>query len=72
MLQTTALPRADKCIGNRTSIGRAKTRDLEQQAIARMGKPEDITGAFLFLTSHDAAFITGQAIVADGGQYRIG
>jgi 3-oxoacyl-[acyl-carrier protein] reductase len=25
-----------------------------------------------FLTSDDAAFITGQAIVVDGGQYRIG
>ena len=44
----------------------------EQQAIKRMGKPEDVTGAVLFLTSDDAAFITGQAIVVDGGQYRIG
>jgi hypothetical protein len=26
----------------------------------------------LFLTSDDAAFITWQAIVVDGGQYRIG
>jgi NAD(P)-dependent dehydrogenase (short-subunit alcohol dehydrogenase family) len=32
----------------------------------------DVTGAVLFLTSDDAAFITGQAIVVDGGQYRIG
>jgi len=44
----------------------------EQQAIKRLGEPEDITGAILFLTSDDAAFITGQAIVVDGGQYRIG
>ena len=43
-----------------------------QQAIKRLGEPEDITGAILFLTSDDAAFITGQAIVVDGGQYRIG
>src|ERR1700749_2680870 len=43
-----------------------------QQAIKRMGEPADITGAVLFLTSDDAAFITGQAIVVDGGQYRIG
>jgi hypothetical protein len=28
--------------------------------------------ALLFLTSDDAAFIAGQAIVVDGGQYRIG
>src|SRR5580698_10397506 len=44
----------------------------EQQAIKRMEEPEDVTGAVLFLTSDDAAFITGQAIVVDGGQYRIG
>jgi NAD(P)-dependent dehydrogenase (short-subunit alcohol dehydrogenase family) len=44
----------------------------EQQAIKRLGEPEDMTGAILFLTSYDAAFITGQAIVVDGGQYRIG
>jgi 3-oxoacyl-[acyl-carrier protein] reductase len=44
----------------------------EQQAIKRLGEPEDITGAILLLTSDDAAFITGQAIVVDGGQYRIG
>ncbi len=44
----------------------------EQQAIKRLGEPRDVTGAVLFLTSDDAAFITGQAIVVDGGQYRIG
>jgi 3-oxoacyl-[acyl-carrier protein] reductase len=43
-----------------------------QQAIKRLGEPGDITGAVLFLTSDDAAFITGQAIVVDGGQYRLG
>lgn len=43
-----------------------------QQAIKRLGEPGDITGAILFLASNDAAFITGQAIVVDGGQYRIG
>jgi len=49
-----------------------KRATWEQQAIKRLGEPEDITGATLFLTSDDAAFITGQAIVVDGGQYRIG
>ena len=49
-----------------------KRATWEQQAIKRLGEPEDITGAILFLTSDDAAFITGQPIVVDGGQYRIG
>jgi NAD(P)-dependent dehydrogenase (short-subunit alcohol dehydrogenase family) len=49
-----------------------KRSTWEQQAIKRLGQPADITGAVLFLASDDAAFITGQAIVVDGGQYRIG
>jgi NAD(P)-dependent dehydrogenase (short-subunit alcohol dehydrogenase family) len=49
-----------------------KRATWEQQAIKRLGEPEDMTGAILFLTSDDAAFITGLAIVVDGGQYRIG
>jgi NAD(P)-dependent dehydrogenase (short-subunit alcohol dehydrogenase family) len=43
-----------------------------QQAIKRLGEPGDVTGAVLFITSDDASFITGQALVVDGGQYRIG
>jgi len=49
-----------------------KRATWEQQAIKRLAEPEDVTGAVVFLTSDDAAFITGQAIVVDGGQYRIG
>ena len=49
-----------------------KRSTWEQQAIKRLGEPEDITGAVLFLTTDDAAFITGQALVVDGGQYRVG
>lgn len=49
-----------------------KRATWEQQAIKRIGQPGDITGAVTFLTSDDAAFITGQALVVDGGQYRIG
>ncbi len=42
------------------------------QAIQRFAEPEDIVGPVLFLTSNDAAFMTGQALVVDGGQYRVG
>jgi NAD(P)-dependent dehydrogenase (short-subunit alcohol dehydrogenase family) len=42
------------------------------QAIKRLNETEEVTGAVLFLTTHDAAFVTGQAIVVDGSQYRIG
>jgi NAD(P)-dependent dehydrogenase (short-subunit alcohol dehydrogenase family) len=49
-----------------------KRATWEQQAIKRLGEPKDITGAVLFLTSDDASFITGEALVVDGGQYRVG
>jgi NAD(P)-dependent dehydrogenase (short-subunit alcohol dehydrogenase family) len=40
------------------------------QAIKRVEVPEDLVGAVSFLTSDDAAFITGQTINVDGGRVR--
>jgi 2-keto-3-deoxy-L-fuconate dehydrogenase len=37
------------------------------QAIGRMGKPEEIAAAALYLASDEAAFITGAALNIDGG-----
>lgn len=36
--------------------------------LGRMGTPEDVASAFLFLASDEASFITGTTIVVDGGQ----
>lgn len=38
----------------------------------RMGQPDDIAGAVLFLASDDAAFITGQVISVSGGLTMVG
>jgi NAD(P)-dependent dehydrogenase (short-subunit alcohol dehydrogenase family) len=37
------------------------------QALGRMGKPEEIAAAALYLASDEAAFITGNALLIDGG-----
>ncbi len=41
--------------------------DAEQHPVKRIGKPEDIANAILFLCSERASFITGENIVIDGG-----
>ncbi|MGO8946891.1 MAG: SDR family NAD(P)-dependent oxidoreductase [Ktedonobacterales bacterium] len=38
-----------------------------RQPIGRMGRPEEIAAAALYLASDEAAFITGSALVIDGG-----
>ena len=47
--------------------GAGKAEIEKQTPIGRVGMPEDIAKVVLFLSSDDADFITGQAIVADGG-----
>ena len=58
----------------RTDFARAlwedETRLAERDAatpLRRIGEPEEIAGAVVFLASRAAAFMTGQTIVIDGG-----
>jgi len=40
-----------------------------QRAIRRTSVPDDMVGTVLFLSSDDASFITGQAILVNGGSF---
>ena len=40
---------------------------LDRTPLGRLGEPEDIAGAILFLTSPAASWITGQVLPVDGG-----
>ena len=45
----------------------SREMSLKSRAIARDETPEDLVGAASFLASDDAAFMTGQTVVVDGG-----
>jgi NAD(P)-dependent dehydrogenase (short-subunit alcohol dehydrogenase family) len=58
-------PMMDRFTGG-TPEGRAKV--IAEEPVGRMGKPEEIAAAVLWLCSDAAAFMIGHAMVIDGGQ----
>jgi NAD(P)-dependent dehydrogenase (short-subunit alcohol dehydrogenase family) len=44
-----------------------RKRMVDATPLARIGQPDDIAGAVLYLASDDAAFVTGTLLFADGG-----
>jgi 3-oxoacyl-[acyl-carrier protein] reductase len=57
-----------------TDMGRVNLTDeanvalwVGRTALGRLGQPEDVVGAAVFLAGDDSAFITGQSIEVDGG-----
>ncbi|MBN1103262.1 MAG: SDR family oxidoreductase, partial [Deltaproteobacteria bacterium] len=42
--------------------------DTTKTPLGRVVKPEDLTGAVLFLASAESDFISGQTLLVDGGR----
>jgi NAD(P)-dependent dehydrogenase (short-subunit alcohol dehydrogenase family) len=57
-----------------TGLTRASYADPERRRatiaqipLGRLGEPEDIVGAILFLASEEARWVTGSTVTVDGG-----
>ena len=55
-------PMVDRVVG-----GRPKDRVVKAEPIGRLGQPEDIANAALFLAGDESAFATGAPFIIDGG-----
>ncbi len=67
-IQTPSLD--DRIAANAAAAGgmaQARTAFVARQAMGRLGTPEEIAAMAVYLASDDSRFLTGQALVIDGG-----
>ncbi|NKQ40703.1 MAG: enoyl-ACP reductase [Sulfurovum sp.] len=50
-----------------TNYEEVKAETIRRSALSRMGTPDDLANAIYFLCTDEAAWITGQTLVVDGG-----
>jgi NAD(P)-dependent dehydrogenase (short-subunit alcohol dehydrogenase family) len=50
-----------------TTLAWVEKRVKEKIPMQRLGQPEDLVGAAVYLCSDEAAYVTGHTLVVDGG-----
>jgi 2-keto-3-deoxy-L-fuconate dehydrogenase len=64
---TVETPSLGERMASQADAAAARANFIARQPMGRLGKPEEIAAAALFLASDQSAFMTGQALVIDGG-----
>jgi 3-oxoacyl-[acyl-carrier protein] reductase len=57
----------EKVVFSREDFEKTAADHIARQAIKRVGTPNDISGAVLYLASSDSDFMAGQVLIVDGG-----
>jgi 3-oxoacyl-[acyl-carrier protein] reductase len=55
---------------NNTTVEEEIAKQAQDSPFGRMGKPEELANAAVFLVSPAASFITGVMLTVDGGMYK--
>ena len=64
---TVETPSLSERMASQEDAAAARTKFIARQPMGRLGKPEEIAAAALYLASDESGFITGQTLVIDGG-----
>jgi NAD(P)-dependent dehydrogenase (short-subunit alcohol dehydrogenase family) len=64
-------PLVNKVGQNREKAERFKTHLVQETPMGRMGAPDEVAKAVLFLASDDSSFVTGTELFTDGGMAQV-
>ena len=64
-------PIRDKVGGTREQIEQFKAKVLAATPMGRMGTPDEVANAAVFLASDDSSYVTGVELFVDGGMAQV-
>jgi NAD(P)-dependent dehydrogenase (short-subunit alcohol dehydrogenase family) len=57
----------ERFLAGQPDPGAARNAATALHPLGRLGRPRDVADAFVYLASDEASWVTGEALVVDGG-----